>query len=79
MMLFAIRIEDTFNVTVQGSHNADSREHRRPAAALRHQHQRFDRGLPFVTVGFFLGELTRRGLRENEKRWRIGLPGACDW
>src|SRR5258708_22347252 len=21
---------------------------------------------------------TRRGLRENEKRWRIGLPGACE-
>jgi hypothetical protein len=21
---------------------------------------------------------TRRGLREDEKRWRIGLPGACE-
>jgi hypothetical protein len=22
--------------------------------------------------------LTRRGLREDETRWRIGLPGACE-
>jgi len=21
---------------------------------------------------------TRRGLRENETKWRIGLPGACE-
>src|SRR3979490_2642676 len=25
-----------------------------------------------------INTLTRRGLRENEKRWRIGLPGACE-
>jgi hypothetical protein len=22
---------------------------------------------------------TRRGLREDEKRWRFGLPGACEY
>jgi hypothetical protein len=30
MMLFAIRIEDALNVTVQRLHDADSREHRWP-------------------------------------------------
>jgi len=25
-----------------------------------------------------LDTVTRRGLREDEKRWRIGLPGACE-
>ena len=24
------------------------------------------------------GRLYRRGLREDEKRWRLGLPGACE-
>jgi len=45
MMLFAIRIEDALNVTVQGPHDADAREHRR-AAKRRDQDQRLHCRLP---------------------------------
>jgi hypothetical protein len=46
MMLFASWIKHPFNVTVQCPHDADAREHRRPAQR-RDQHQGFDCGLPF--------------------------------
>jgi hypothetical protein len=35
MMVFAIRIEHPLDVTVQGSHDADAREHRRAVTAIR--------------------------------------------
>ena len=50
MGIFAIGIEHPLDMTVQRSHDADPRHHRR--AASRHQHQHFDRGLPFRQVGF---------------------------
>jgi len=46
MVVFAIGIENPFDVAIQGRHDADPREHRR-AAQRRDQHQRFDCGLPF--------------------------------
>jgi hypothetical protein len=44
MRVFPIGIELALDVAVQRSHNADPREHRRPARR-RHQDQRFHRGL----------------------------------
>jgi hypothetical protein len=35
MMVFAIRIEHTLDVTVHGSHDADAREHRWAVTAIR--------------------------------------------
>jgi hypothetical protein len=46
MMLFPRLLKLADVVAVQGSHDADAREHRR-AAKLNHQHQSLDRGLPF--------------------------------
>jgi len=43
MVVFAIGIENPFDVAIQGRHDADPREHRR-AAQRRDQHQRFDCG-----------------------------------
>jgi hypothetical protein len=57
MVVFAIRIEDALNVTVQRLHDAYSRKHRWAAAALGYEDQRLYRGLPFVAVGFLLREL----------------------
>jgi hypothetical protein len=56
MCLFPRRIEHAFNMPIQGSHNADSREHRWPIP-FGNQDQRFHRGLPFWRFMFGLGQL----------------------
>jgi hypothetical protein len=35
MLVLARRVEHAFDVTVQGSHDADAREHRRAVTAIR--------------------------------------------
>jgi hypothetical protein len=65
MMVFAIGIEDTLDVSVQRSHNADPREHRR-AARCRDQDQRFHGCLPF------------RGLMLGLRRFRDVLAGIFE-
>jgi hypothetical protein len=54
MSVFAVGIELANVAAVQSSHDADPGEHRR-AVLLHHQHERFDRGLPFRLRGFFFG------------------------
>jgi hypothetical protein len=51
MSILAIRIGDALHVAVQGSHNADPREHRR-TILFRHQGQRSHRRLPFCSFVF---------------------------
>jgi hypothetical protein len=55
-MVLPIRIKHALNVSVQCSHDADAREHRR-ASQFRDQQKRLHRGLPFVRVVFCLGQL----------------------
>jgi hypothetical protein len=45
-MRFACCIKHPLDVTIQGQHDADTREHRR-TAVRRHQDQRLNRRLPF--------------------------------
>jgi hypothetical protein len=54
MMVFARRIEYPLDVTVQGSHDPDAREHRRGAVAFGDEDQGFHRVLPFcgLVLGF---------------------------
>jgi hypothetical protein len=54
MMVFAIRIEHPLDVTVQGSHDADPRKHRRAAVTFGDQDQGLNRGLPFLDLLFCL-------------------------
>jgi hypothetical protein len=54
-MIFARRIEHPLDVTVQGSHDPNAREHRRAAADLCGVDQIFDRSLPFLKLLFGLG------------------------
>jgi hypothetical protein len=77
MMLFARRINHPLEVTVQGSHDAYPRQHRR-AAALGDQQQRLRRGLPFRR--FVLGLRKLRdvvaGFLERDER---APAGQWDW
>jgi hypothetical protein len=45
MMILPIRIEHALNMAVQGSHDADPREHRWPSQ-FGDRHQALNRGLP---------------------------------
>jgi hypothetical protein len=56
MLFRARRIKHPLDVTVQGSHDADPREHRR-AAMFCNQQKRLHRGLPFFGIVFSLGQL----------------------
>jgi hypothetical protein len=55
--------------TVQGSHNANPREHRRAAVAFGDQDQRFDCGLPFLDLLLGLRQLLNifAGVLESDK------------
>jgi hypothetical protein len=76
MMVFAIRIEHPLVVTVQGSHDADAREHRR--AAARHEHQRFDRSLPLLGLVLGLRELCDVGCSFFESD-KLATARQRDW
>jgi hypothetical protein len=52
MWVFAIRIENPNDVTVQCFHNPNARQHRVATAAA--EHQDLDCRLPFRQVGFAL-------------------------
>jgi hypothetical protein len=54
MMVVVILIKNPDDVTVQGPHDADAREHRRPVMFCNEQ-KRFHRGLPFHGIVFCLG------------------------
>jgi hypothetical protein len=56
MMVFAIRIEHPLDVTVQGPHYTDAREHRR-SVMLCNQQKRLHRGLPFHGIVFCFGAI----------------------
>jgi hypothetical protein len=56
MMVFAIGIKHTLDVTVQSPHDADPRKHRW-AARRRDQDQGFHRSLPFRGLVLALGSL----------------------
>jgi hypothetical protein len=55
MKVFARRIEHPLDVTVQGPHDTDAREHRRPVMCCNQQ-KRLHRGLPWLGVVFCLGQ-----------------------
>jgi hypothetical protein len=54
---FPRRIKHPLDVTVQGPHDADAREHRRAAVAFGDQEQDLDRSLPFLDLLFGLRQL----------------------
>jgi hypothetical protein len=56
VVILAIRIEHSLNVAVQGPHDADPREHDRPAGR-RDQDQGFHHGLPLRCLMLGLREL----------------------
>ena len=68
MMILSIRFEHARNVAVQRSHDADAREHRRPARR-RHQDQGLHCGLPFRSLVFSLRKSRDvfAGVRERDK------------
>jgi hypothetical protein len=53
-LVFAIGIP--FDVAIQRSHDADARKHCRPAK-FRDQEQRLHRGLPWLAIVLYLGQL----------------------
>jgi hypothetical protein len=53
-MVFAIGIELAHDMPVQGSHDADAREHRRATVAFSNQDQDFNGSLPLLDVLFGL-------------------------
>ena len=57
MMLFAIGIERSFDVPVQGLHDADARKHGRPAVAFGDHDQDFNGRPPLLEFLFGRGEL----------------------
>jgi hypothetical protein len=56
MLVFARRVEHPFNVTVERSHHANSREHCRPIM-FGNQHERLHCSLPFLGIVFSLRQL----------------------
>ncbi len=88
MMVFAIRIKHPLDVTVQGSHDADAREHRR-AVLVDDQKQGPDRILPFLDLLFGLrqlldisggilegDELATAGQRDRIVEWPVPALGC---
>jgi hypothetical protein len=57
MLFLSRRIKHPFDVTVQGSHDADARHHRRAAVAFGDQDQDFNGSLPFLDLLFGLRQL----------------------
>jgi hypothetical protein len=53
MMIFSVWVEHPLNVTVQGSHDPDAREHRR-AVLVDDQEKGLDGILPFLDLLFGL-------------------------
>ena len=76
-MLFAIRIKDALNVTVQRSHDADSREHRW-AAKRRYQDQGLHCRLPFCRRVLCLRNLCDVGASVFEGD-ELATIGQRDW
>jgi hypothetical protein len=83
MMVFAVRIEDVLDATVQRPHDADPRKHRRPAKC-RDQDQGFRRSLPLRSLMLSLrklgdvpaGILERDELATAGQRDRAGPPSG---
>jgi hypothetical protein len=73
MCVLPRRVELPFDMTIERSHHADPREHRR-SAALSDQQKRFHRGLPFFGIVFGLGELSdvERGVAEGGEFLALG-------
>jgi hypothetical protein len=60
MLVFPRRVEHPFDVTVEGSHHACPREHRRPVMFCDQQ-KSLHGGLPFFGIVFCLGQFANRG------------------
>jgi hypothetical protein len=73
MPVLARRIEHPLDVTVQGSHDADAREHRR-AVLADDQKQGLDRILPFLDLLFGLRQLLdiSGGILEGDELATLG-------
>jgi hypothetical protein len=73
MMILARRIKHPLDVTVQGSHDADAREHRR-AVLVDDQKQGLDRSLPFLDLLFGLRQLLdiSGGILEGDELATLG-------
>jgi hypothetical protein len=70
MMVFAVRIEDVLDATVQRPHDADPRKHRRPAKC-RDQDQGFRRSLPLRSLMLSLRKLVMyRPASSSVTSWR---------
>jgi hypothetical protein len=72
MMFLARWIEHPLDVTVQGSHHADAREHRRPIV-FGNQHERYC-SLPFLGI-----LLCFRQLGDVERRVAKVISAFCPW
>lgn len=77
MMVFPVGIEHSLDVPIKRPHDADTREHRRPAMFCDEE-QRFHRGLPFLGIVFRLGQLgdVERGVPERDE---LATVGHLDW
>jgi hypothetical protein len=73
MMILARRIKHPLDVTVQGPHDADAREHRR-AVLVDDQKQGLDRSLPFLDLLFGLRQLLdiSGGILEGDELATLG-------
>jgi len=70
MMILPIRIEHALNMAVQGSHDADPREHRWPSQ-FGDRHQALNRGLP-TTRCTMPREGRERTARDLRRRFNFG-------